>query len=430
MAARDHRPRPHPPPEHPRPAARRPGRPDGRRGHPRRPHPRRVAARPSTRQDRSWSFHPGQLVIVDEASLAGTRTLDALLTQAQDAGAKLLLVGDHHQLTSVDAGGAFTLLTTRGTASELTSLWRFTNRWEAHATRALRHGDPTALDTYTAHGRIQHGPADEVLETAYTAWQHDTDTGLASLLIAPDADTVTALNTRAHTDRQAIGHVTGPVITLDHPATGHRGQVGAGDRIVTRRNNRQLRTPGGGHVRNGDLWTITHVHPDGALSVTPTHHGHPGPAAGEAPDRAVSASEPAVLLPAEYVTEHVDPGYATTAHRAQGITVDTAHALTTPAATRETLYVAMTRGRHANHLYLTTDTPHPDCHQRPRHGPSASAGGQTPTDPHRDPRPQRRRNLRHPGHHRRPRRRHRPDPAHRHPRHPLADAAGRDRYRP
>ena len=85
-------------------------------------------------------------MIVDEASLAGTRTLDALLTQAPAAGAKLLLVGDHHQLTAVDAGGAFALLTTRGTAAELASLWRFTNRWEAHATRALRHGDPSVID--------------------------------------------------------------------------------------------------------------------------------------------------------------------------------------------------------------------------------------------------------------------------------------------
>ena len=59
--------------------------------------------------------------------------------------------------------------------------------------------------------------------------------------------------------------------------------------------------------------------------------------------------------------------------------MSTAHVLTTPAATRETLYVAMTRGRHANHLYLTTDTPHPDCHQHPGSGHiGEQPGGQTP----------------------------------------------------
>ena len=72
-----------------------------------------------------------------------------------------------------------------------------------------------------------------------------------------------------------------------------------------------------------------------------------------------------MTLPAAYVREHVDPGYATTAHRAQGITVDTAHILTTPAMAREALYVAMTRGRHANHLYVPTDTLDSNCHGLP-----------------------------------------------------------------
>jgi hypothetical protein len=60
-----------------------------------------------------------------------------------------------------------------------------------------------------------------------------------------------------------------------------------------------------------------------------------------------------VRLPAAYVAEHVDLGYATTTHRAQGITVDTSHTLGDPATSREAFYVAMTRGRRANHAYLT-----------------------------------------------------------------------------
>ena len=52
---------------------------------------------------------------------------------------------------------------------------------------------------------------------------------------------------------------------------------------------------------------------------------------------------------------HVDLGYAVTVHRAQGITVDTAHAVVGPGTTRESLYVATTRGRHADHAYIPTD---------------------------------------------------------------------------
>lgn len=93
-----------------------------------------------------WRLRPGQLVIVDEASLAATLTLDHLTTQASGAGAKVLLVGDHHQLGAINAGGAFALLAQATHAAELTLLWRFRNRWEAHTSRRLRRGDPAAID--------------------------------------------------------------------------------------------------------------------------------------------------------------------------------------------------------------------------------------------------------------------------------------------
>ena len=59
---------------------------------------------------RHWSLRPGRLIIVDEASMAGTFDLDTLTTQAWQAGAKVPLVGDWGQLSPVTAGGAFSLL--------------------------------------------------------------------------------------------------------------------------------------------------------------------------------------------------------------------------------------------------------------------------------------------------------------------------------
>lgn len=57
-------------------------------------------------------------------------------------------------------------------------------------------------------------------------------------------------------------------------------------------------------------------------------------------------------------------GYAITAHRAQGSTVDTAHAIVhSPEMTRESLYVAMTRGRESNRAYIATDEHHLEEHQ-------------------------------------------------------------------
>jgi hypothetical protein len=51
----------------------------------------------------------------------------------------------------------------------------------------------------------------------------------------------------------------------------------------------------------------------------------------------------------------LDLGYAVTAHRAQGVTTDTAHVLVEPTTTKENFYVAMTRGRHSNHAYVVLD---------------------------------------------------------------------------
>jgi conjugative relaxase-like TrwC/TraI family protein len=297
-----------------------------------------------------WQLRPGQLLIVDEASLAGTLDLDRLREQAARAGTKLLLVGDHAQQSAVDAGGAFGLLARTGTPAELRSLWRFRHRWEAHATRRLRSGDPDVLDIYDTHSRLHGGPAEAITEQAYTAWGADDHAGRSAILVAADNHTVTALNQRVHTDRVAVGQVTGPTIPLGGPGCdGERGHVGVGDRILTRHNDRSLTVPGRGYVRNGALWTVTAIHDDGSLTVTsnyPPRHGSP---------------VAAVRLPARYVAEHVDLGYATTAHRAQGITVDRCHVLAAPGMPREAFYVAMTRGRSANFAYVATDPIDPTC---------------------------------------------------------------------
>jgi hypothetical protein len=108
-----------------------------------------------------------------------------------------------------------------------------------------------------------------------------------------------------------------------------------GDSVVTCRNQRGLAT-GRGWVKNGDQWTVNAVRNDGAIDVQRTN------GTGRA------------TLPADYVREHVELGYATTAHRAQGRTVETAHAFVSATTLREPLYVMATRGRESNRLYVDT----------------------------------------------------------------------------
>lgn len=293
-------------------------------------------------------FTRGQLVIVDEATLAGTHTLDRLTRLAADAGAKVLLVGDWAQLQSVDAGGVFSMLAAaRDDTSELVEILRFEHDWEATATAALRVGDTDVIGTYLHHDRIHSGSTDEMTDAAYEAWRTDARAGLSSVLVTEATATVTRLNQRARAERILTGETeAGREVEL---ADGNHASNG--DLIITRRNQRRLRSLRGGWVRNGDRWRITDVLPDGSVLAT----------------RLDQKTAGAVVLPAGYVAESVDLGYAITAHRAQGMTVDTAHVVASGRTNRENLYVSMTRGRRANTAYVALDDPD-DTHTPPQEG--------------------------------------------------------------
>lgn len=285
----------------------------------------------------SYELNAGDLIIIDEASIAGTIALDTLRAQAEAAGAKLLLVGDWAQLAAVDAGGTFGLLATdRDDVAELTELHRFKTEWEADASKLLRLGKTAGLAQYIDQGRITHGLDETIVQDAVDAWKADEQTPgedgtLVSLLIAPTNDMVERLNQIARDWRIETGHVDGTQETRVQS-----GVASPGDRIVTRRNERTLRTDHDRWVKNNDEWVVQDIDPDTG-DIT-----------------AVSGDEK-VVLPAKYCRDHVQLAYATTAHRSQGRTVDTAHAIIDSSASRETFYVAMTRGKYSNRAYVVDD---------------------------------------------------------------------------
>jgi conjugative relaxase-like TrwC/TraI family protein len=287
--------------------------------------------------DHGESFHAGQLVIVDEASLAGTLSLDRITAVAASAGAKVLLVGDYAQLHSVDAGGAFSMLVhSRADAPELVDVHRFTHEWEKTASLGLRRGDPDSIDQYIAHARVSGGDTESMVDAGYAAWRADSRAHRATVLISDSNETVAALNARARTELILEGRIDAVQEVALHD--GNRAAVG--DTVVTRRNDRQLRATRT-WVRNGDRWTVTGVGQNGSVDVR--RHGH----------RWGST----VRLPADYVKHYLELGYAVTSHRAQGITTDTAHVVVTTGMTRENLYVAMTRGREENTAFVAVDRP-------------------------------------------------------------------------
>lgn len=275
---------------------------------------------------------PGQLFIIDEASLAGTLALQELASATTSSGAKVLLVGDHAQLSSVEAGGAFGMLVRdRGDlVPQLSEVRRFTNDWEKAASLGLRAGRPESLDAYEANGRVVGGDGDALLDGIYQAWKSDVDAGKTSLMIAADTATVVELNRRARADRVTAGVVTEAGVKVADGQT-----AGVGDLVITRQNDRRV-SAGRRWVKNGDRWVVTGTHDDGRITAR----------------RADGSGE--VVLSAAYVSEHLELAYATTTYQAQGRTIDTAHAFVSPTASREVLYVSTTRGRESNQLYVDT----------------------------------------------------------------------------
>ncbi|HWL97360.1 MAG TPA: MobF family relaxase [Nocardioidaceae bacterium] len=280
-----------------------------------------------------FALRRGDVVLVDEAGMAGTHRLHRLVEHAQATGAVVRLLGDPCQLAAPEAGGALRLLATDVGAVELTALHRFTHPDEAAATLGLRRGDAAALNFYERHDRIRSGSQEAMVEQAFEGWRADMLAGRTAVMGTATTELAAELSARARLDRAALG-----VVDLDGVRLHDGNTAGAGDWVLTRDNHRHLLTHGGrDFVKNGDRWIVTARHPNGSLTVR--HQQHRG----------------TVTLPADYVAEHVELAYATTAHRMQGDTVDSAHPIIGAGTSREALYVLASRARDHTTLYVATE---------------------------------------------------------------------------
>ncbi|MFE7503881.1 MobF family relaxase [Promicromonospora sp. NPDC057488] len=286
------------------------------------------------------TVEPGTVVLVDEASLAGTLALADVLAFTRAAGGSVRLLGDPAQLGAVAAGGALRLVAQQAGAVELTQIHRFHTPGEATASLQLRDGDHRGLDFYITGRRTQGGSAAQMAEEMFANWQTDSDQGRKTVMIAATNTLVNELSARARLHRVTRGEVEDDGVVLHD-----ENRAGIGDVIVTRLNNRHLRARhDDGHidwgkdwVRNGDLWRVTARDENGAVQARHLETGA------------------TVVLPADYVAQHVELGYAATIHRVQGMTVDTSHAMVGVGMTRNELYTAITRGADSNRVYVETD---------------------------------------------------------------------------
>jgi conjugative relaxase-like TrwC/TraI family protein len=273
----------------------------------------------------------GSVVVVDEAAMVGTRKLARLLDHARQQQTKVVLVGDHRQLPEINAGGAFAALTAVVPTSELSGNRRQIQQWERAALGELRAGSvPAAIDAYRRAGRITLAPSAETAREQLVAdWWNAYRQGQDAGMYALHRSDVEDLNRRARHVLDQAGHLG------QDRLNGAGREFAVGDRIQCLRNDRRLQ------VRNGTTATIIEIHADsGEISL-----------------------DSGVRLTSAYLADgHVDHGYCTTIHKAQGATVERAFLLGSEALYREAGYVGLSRARQATQLYIVAPAlqPHAD----------------------------------------------------------------------
>ena len=269
----------------------------------------------------------GDVLVIDEAGMLGTRQLSRVTAKCQEIGAKLVLVGDPDQLQPIEAGTPFRDLVDIHGAAKLTEIHRQRDDWQKQASRDLAEGKADqALRTYKDRKAVkQSGDVSEAMEALVEQYAMDhaaSGTSETRLAFAHRRKDVHVLNQGI---RKALRGEDADQDVMLTTATGKRA-FAPGDRLVFGRNDKDL------GVKNGVLGTVEAAS-DGELRVSLD---------GDT-DRRVSFD------PRAY--QRFDHGYAVTIHKSQGATVDAAFVLASRSMDKHLAYVAMTRHRDKLQIY-------------------------------------------------------------------------------
>ena len=272
---------------------------------------------------------PKDVLVVDEAGMIGSRQMERVLSQARDAGAKVVMVGDPEQLQAIEAGAAFRSVTERHGAAEITEIRRQREDWQKEATRALATGRTgEAIHAYDGRGMVHAADTREEARAGLVDdWdgKRQAEPGKSQIIFTHTNAEVRELNGKARERVRATGGLGDDVaVKADR---GERA-FAAGDRLMFLRNERSL------GVKNGTLGTIEGVTPD-RMSVR------------------LDSGRSVAFDTKDYAA--IDHGYAATFHKSQGVTVDRAHVLATPGMDRHSTYVGMTRHRDSAQLHYGRD---------------------------------------------------------------------------
>ncbi|MDC7260393.1 MULTISPECIES: Ti-type conjugative transfer relaxase TraA [unclassified Shinella] len=285
----------------------------------------------------------GDVFVIDEAGMVGSRQLARFVGEAERSGAKLVLVGDHEQLQAIGAGAPFRAIAEQIGFAELQDVRRQREDWSREASVSFaRHRTAEGLAAYAERGAIRFA---DTRENARADIVRDY---MADLEQRPQASRVAmahrrvdvrALNADIRSARQERGQLAKGEAAgeISFQTNAGKREFAAGDRIVFLQNDREL------GVKNGMLGTVSHVETGRLTAELDGSRG--GPGGGEIRSVSISTRDYAAF----------DHGYATTIHKTQGSTVDRAFVLASGTMDRHLTYVAMTRHRDSVQLHAGRD---------------------------------------------------------------------------
>ncbi|WP_310540811.1 Ti-type conjugative transfer relaxase TraA [Phenylobacterium sp.] len=276
------------------------------------------------------------VLVIDEAGMIGSRQMERVLSAADAAGAKVVLVGDAELLQAIVAGAAFRALTERHGAAEITEIRRQRADWQREATRELATGRTgAALDRYEAAGMVRGHETREAARSALVdGWDsvRQARPEASQLMLAHTRVDVAELNQLARGRMRDAG-----ALGADQVVQTERGEraFAAGDRVMFLRNERSM------GVKNGSLGTVERIEP----------HGGGGSSLAVRLDGAERREVRFDLK--DYA--QIDHGYASTIHKSQGVTVDHGHLLASDGLDRHAAYVGMSRHRETLAVHYGAD---------------------------------------------------------------------------
>lgn len=305
----------------------------------------------------------GDVFVIDEAGMVGSRQLGRFVAEVEQRGAKLVLVGDHEQLQAIGAGAPFRAIAEQIGYAELSDIRRQRQDWQRDASVSFAtHKTVEGLHAYRERGDVRFaGTRDDVLSEVVRDYLADRDeradgTRVAMAHRRVDVRAINEgiraeLQTRGElatvTPASKIGGGETPGEAGDRVRHGERDDrdqrsaftyqtndgkrdFAAGDRIVFLENDRDL------GVKNGMLGTVEHVADNRIIAKLDGRGGD------------------SVSIPTDSYRAF-DHGYATTIHKNQGATVDRAFVMASGTMDRHLTYVAMTRHRDGAKLYASQE---------------------------------------------------------------------------